>query len=352
MRGRFLLASAAAAVVVMASPFVGRINTAVSQALPDQYVGILLASVILPGIAAIGLALLRIRERRLLRYSLLAVAVAIAGLYATVMETTRTEQFHFTEYGIVTFLFSAAWRSRNDAGAIVLPVCAALVAGFADEWFQWFVPSRVGEARDVVLNGVGIACGLLIAFALNPLPRVAAPAGPGARRVLAIGLTAVIVVAALFLQTVHLGYDVHDSPTGTFRSRFTPSGLREAAEARAARWRLAPPAEMPLVSREDHYLSEARFHVEFRNRAVSAGDSWSAWRENLILERLYAPVLESGLPGSRWPAGQRTAIAAVSAADARPYVSAAYPFPLYAWNRWLFWSGAAALVAIVWLLCR
>lgn len=352
MRGRFLLAVAAVVVVVMASPFVGRINAAVSQALPGQYVAILLASVILPGIAAIGLALLRIGERRLLRYGLLAAAVAVAVLYATVMQTSRTEQFHFTEYGLITFLFYAAWRWRNDATALVLPVCAALMAGFADEWFQWFVPSRVGEARDVVLNGVGIACGLLIAFALDPLPRVTAPAGRDARRTLAIGLTAVILVAGLFLQTVHLGYEVHDSPTGTFRSRFTPSALREAAAERAVRWRLAPPAELPLISREDHYLTEGRFHVEFRNTAVSAGDSRTAWRENLILERFYAPVLESGLPGSRWPPEQRSAIATVSAADARPYVSAAYPFPLYAWNRWLFWSGTAALVAIVWLLCR
>jgi hypothetical protein len=272
-------------------------------------------------------------------------------LYATTMQTSRTEQFHFTEYGVITFLFYRAWQWRHDVSAVVLPVCAALIAGLADEWFQWFVPSRVGEGRDVVLNSVGIACGLMIAVAFAPPARLSSPATPSARRALATGLTAVVVVAALFLQSVHLGSDIRDARTGTFRSRFTASTLDDLGSDRAERWRQTPPGTMPLLSREDHYLSEALFHVQWRNEASSRGEVWPAWKENLILEIFYAPVLEL-VGGVRWAPEQRESMSALAAAETRPYVSGAYPFPMYAWNRWLFWGGVLALIALIWLVSR
>lgn len=352
MHGRLLLAVAAAAVVVLASPFVGEINTSLQRAFPGQYVGILVAAVVLPGVVAIAAALVRVTERRPLRYALLVAAVVLAVAYARVMETTRTEQFHFTEYGGLAFLFYRAWHWRADASAIVLPVCAATIAGFADEWFQWFVPSRVGEARDVVLNAVGVVCGLLVACALNPLPAATAPLSAASRRTMAAGLACTVLVGALFFQTVHLGYEAGDGEAGTFLSRYTTGTLRELSAARAERWRADPPRAMPLISREDHFLSEGRFHVERRNTAAAAGDAWTAWQENLILERYYRPVLESGVPGSRWPDDQREQIRAAAAAGTRSYVSQAYPFPMYPWNRMWFWGVTLSLIAALWLLSR
>ena len=350
-RGRLLLAIGASALVVVASPFVGEIRAAVERALPGQYLSIVLAAVVLPLAVVVGIALLGIRERRALRYGLLAAAVGLAVLYATVMQTTPTEQFHFTEYGLVSFLFYRAWHSRADVSVLVLPLCAAVITGFADEWFQWFVPSRVGEARDVVLNAIGGVCGLMVGVALDPPAGVAWPTNPRARRVFATGVMAALGTAAVFLQIVHLGYDVNDAEAGSFRSRYEPHTLRLIAEDRTARWRVEPPpSPAPLLSREDHYLSEARFHVEHRNLAVSAGDMWTAWKENLILEKFYAPVLDAGLPDSRWPAEQRSAVALVAASDSRPYVSEAYPFPVYTWSRGAFWAAVTVMILATWSL--
>ncbi len=348
--GRLLLAIAAAAVVVVAAPFVGEIRAAVERALPGQYLSIVLGAVLLPLAVVVGVALLGIRERRALRYGLLVAAVGLAVIYATVMQTTPTEQFHFTEYGLVSFLFYRAWHSRADVSVLVLPLCASVIAGFADEWFQWFVPSRVGEARDVVLNAVGGICGLMVGVALDPPAAVAWPVNPPARRVLATGVAAALGTAAVFLYVVHLGHDVNDAEAGSFRSRYAPHMLRLIGSDRAARWRLAPPpSPAPLLSREDHYLSEALFHVEYRNLAVSRGDMRTAWRENLILEKYYAPVLDAGSPGSRWPAEQRAAVARVAESDSRPYASQAYPFPVYTWSGWAFWAAAAVIVLATWL---
>lgn len=351
MRRRLLLAAAAAALVVAAAPFVGEIRAGVERALPGQYLSIVLAAVVLPLAVVVGIALVGIRERRALRYGLLVASIGLAVLYATVMQTTPTEQFHFTEYGLVSFLFYRAWHSRADASVLVLPLCAAVVVGFADEWFQWFVPSRVGEARDVALNGIGGVCGLLAGVALEPPAGVAWPGTVRARRILAMGLTAALGTAAAFVHIVHLGYDVSDMEAGSFRSRYEPHTLKLTANDRAARWRLEPPpSPAPLLSREDHYLSEALFHVEHRNLAVSRGDMRTAWKENLILERFYAPVLELASPDSRWPPEQRAAVALAAAPDSRPYVSEAYPFPVYIWNRWAFWTTVAAIVVATWVM--
>ena len=61
--------------------------------------------------------------------------------------------------------------------------------------------------------------------------------------------------------------------------------------------------------REDQYMDEGLWHIRRRNEEWSAGQDSRAWSENLILERFFAPVLDTpsyALPaGARWPADQR-----------------------------------------------
>jgi hypothetical protein len=102
------------------------------------------------------------------------------------------------------------------------------------------------------------------------------------------------------------------------------------------------------ISREDHYLSEAVFHIQERNRLYGSGDLRGAWKENRILERFYARVLEVGAPASKWPAEQRGNVAAALTGEERRYVSDAYPLPVYTLSRFWFWSVVmATIVAIV-----
>src|SRR5688572_28021633 len=93
----------------------------------------------------------------------LVLALLVAVVYMAVMQPIYTERFHLTEYAVITVLFYRVWRPQGDATTFVLPDVAGLVSGVADEWFQWFIPSRAGELRDVVLNGIGIVSGLLFA---------------------------------------------------------------------------------------------------------------------------------------------------------------------------------------------
>jgi hypothetical protein len=89
------------------------------------------------------------------------------------------------------------------------------------------------------------------------------------------------------------------------------------------------------LSREDQYLTEGLWHVQRRNQASSAGDMAEAWRENRILERFYAPILEAPTyadpSGHRWSAEQRAEAAGRPGVDRAPSASDAYPYPLYVW---------------------
>jgi VanZ family protein len=290
---------------------------------------------------------LRIRDRRAQRYGALVAALLIASGYAAYRagdnpESNVVELFHFLQYGLITFLFYRAWRPLGDLASVLMPVFAGLVVGSAEEWFQWFIPNRVGEMSDVFLNLVAIGCGLLFSLAVDP---------PGAdafrlrrRSQAPLAGMAVMALAAFssFFHIVHLGHRVHDDELGTFMSRYSRSRLLELQQARAAEWKAdPPPVVLVRLSREDQYLTEGVQHVRWRNRLWDQGDIGGAWLENRILEKYYEPVLDTPThegAGHRWPAAQRADAQSRGAAASVPsYVSGAYPYTLYPWPKPAVW---------------
>ncbi len=249
-------------------------------------------------------------------------------------------------------LFYRVWRRCSDLSTLAAPVLAAIVVATLDEWLQWFVPARVGEMRDVVLDTVAIGCGLLFALGIDPPAGVSLRLSPGTSRSAALLPMATLVICALFFDVVHLGREVRVVPATTFLSRFTEAGLDAASRDRALEWdREGPPIELRRLSREDQYLSEGIWHVQRRNEAAGAGDALTAWRENLILERFFGPVLD--LPSyaapapSRWPPSQRAELEALAAGAAPTFKSQAEPYPLYTWDRRAYWSAIGAIGLVI-----
>ncbi len=254
--------------------------------------------------------------------------------------------------GVLTGLFYRVWWDRADLSTLILPVLAGLQVGTADEAWQWFVPERVGEWRDIFINLGAIASGLLFSVAVAP-PAALAWRLPGAsRRGVGVAAAAVVLSLGAFLQGVHLGHVVSDADIGAFRSRYTGAELRALAVDRAKRWRRdPPPMTLRRFSREDQYLAEALWHVRARNDAW-ATDVTRAWHENRLLEAYFAPVLDVrsylAPAGVRWPAEQR-ADAEERAGRQNPggFVSHADPrgFVLV-WPPAALWAGAAVLAAV------
>lgn len=349
IRRRFVVALAAAAAVILSAPFVQQAFTAVSIAWAPQLRAIGVAATAVPVGVALLVAVVRIRDRRPARYLALGSSLAVGASYILVNALSFAEAFHFVEYGLLAWLFyrpstdargvlteveGRALHRRDDASVFLLPLMAGILVGTLDEWFQWFIPIRAGEARDIAIDAVASACGVLFAMAVDPPLRLT----PGLRResmsrVRAYGAAAACA-CVLFVLTVHVGYDVHDAEIGVFRSRYTAAQLAGLARDRAGRWQARPLLAPRRVSREDQYLAEGLWHVQQRNRAWGAGDMAEAWRENRILEKFYAPILdvptEADPPGHRWPAEQRVA-ASRPGADRAPSVSDAYRYPLVVW---------------------
>jgi hypothetical protein len=167
---------------------------------------------------------------------------------------------------------------------------------------------------------------------------------------------AAILVLALFFHAVHLGDDVRDDDIGMFKSRYSRTRLEALAVEKQAEWRRhPPPLVLQRVSREDQYMTEGVTHVQARNEHLAANDPVAAWKENLILEKYYAPVLDTpsyvSRAGHRWSPEQRAdVLSRAQGVDAR-FVSTANPYPIYAWSPVWFWTGTLALALTVWTVC-
>jgi len=353
---RFVPALIVSAALILAGPVIGQLRAALQSAFPDQYRAILVTAVGACVALGVVIAVVQIRERRLLRYGLLATALAVGVGYAVVSRTgdaavDAVERFHFVEYGLITFLFYVAWRPVGDASLYILPVLASLLVATLEEWLQWFVPARVGEARDIFLNLWAICCGLVFSVALYPTARFAFSLRRESRARIRRAAAVLTLVLAAFFHVVHLGYEIDDPEGGSFRSTYTRERLAAIARDRAARWRSEPPLTWSRYSREDQYFSEGLALVRLRNRCWEEGHMVCAWRKNVILERYYAPVLDTpsyvSATGHRWPveqrddAARRVETAEVAAAEATDESI------IHTWSKPLFWAMVATVMALL-----
>lgn len=358
---RFLLAIAVSAVLVVSAPFIGYVRSWIRTTFPGHFVGIIGGMIAALAVLAIVSAVLRIRERRALRYGALVAAFAGAVWYSLaeasgIPDVDVVQRFHFVEYGLITFLFYRAWRPLADPAIVVLPLLAGLLVGTADEWLQWFIPNRVGEINDVLLNGVAIGCGLLFSLGGDPPESFQRRLQPGSLSRVGHLSAATILALAAFFHVVHLGYDIRDDELGMFKSRYSRGTLESLASTMQGEWRThPPPLVVQRVSREDQYMTEGVTHVQERNEHLTANDPRSAWLENRILEKYYAAVLDTpsywSRTGHRWAPEQRADVESRAPAKDAAYISQANPYPIYDWPRGLFWIAALGAAATVWLVC-
>jgi VanZ family protein len=353
---RLLLACAASAAIVLAAPFMGRLQTFLRGAISTRAYVVLLGVVVAGAVlTAIVVAFSRIKAHRGRRVAAMAAAIGLAVAYTSVLSTgipeiDAVERFHFVEYGLIAVLFYRVWRRAGDVSTIVLPILCGFIVGTLDEWLQWFIPYRVGEMHDVLLNFTALVCGMLFGVALEPPPSFTWQLGRDGWSRLGAGAAAVLLVFGAFVGVVHLGYVLEVGGIGKFSSRHTEAELDALQRDRAERWLTAPPLNIPRLSREDQYLDEGLWHVRERNRRWDAQDITAAWHENLILERFFAPVLDRqtyvSANGNRWPPEHRADAQSRAVADPA-FVSQAETYPILAWSKPRYWS----MVVIAALLC-
>lgn len=359
-----MLASAA---LILSAPYMALLRTWLGDVFQASFFTFMAVAIGTAVAVVAVVALVRIRTHRIARFATIGLALAIATGYSRAMatggpEVDIVERVHFVEYGVIAFLFYRAWRPAADVSVIVLPILAGIVVGTLEEWFQWFIPNRVGELRDVALNLVAVVCGLMISIAIAPPVRVALSLSPESRRRVAIASACVIASVAFFADQIHLGHDIV-AEDFSFRSHWTAPQLGALSADRAARWKTDPPITWRRLSREDQYMDEGLWHARRRNQRWDENNHAGAWQENRILEIYFAPVLDTpsyvSPGGHRWPAAQRDEAQRTAAHSTRPseqaaralsghagmYTSDAQPYPILLVPRWLLWLGAAIAIA-------
>ncbi len=350
----FVVAVSVASAFVLAAPFIGEIRRAILTRFPGQFVRIIGGLIAVALAAAVLMVIGRIRDRRGWRYAAIVTALAIGVGYGYFSRTGNpqvdaVERFHFVQYGLITLLFYRAWRPAGDPSALVLPALAGLLVGTIEEWLQWFIPVRVGEVRDVFLNGVAIACGLIFSTAVYPPVNCSPGLTSASRRRIGVFAAGVLLVFAAFFQSVHLGTAIAGQGW-TFRSCYTAARLDALASDRTERWRDGFVDRPKRLAVEDQYMTEGHWHVAQRNAAWAAGDFKAAWSENLILERYFAPVLDTpsyvSRAGHRWSPEHRIDAERRYGALPAPglYASDAHPSAIYLWPKMFYWM-AVLLVA-------
>jgi hypothetical protein len=197
----------------------------------------------------------------------------------------------------------------------------------------------------VFLNLAAIVCGLLFALALQPPSAFSPKVRVDSWRRIGMVATIVWLIFATFVSQVHLGHVVEIDGV-RFKSHYSAEELDNLQGHRAALWRTAPPTALRRLSQEDQYLDEGLWHVRRRNLIELS----EAWRENLILERFFAPVLDTPTyaspNGNRWAVEQR-AEAASRIASMPSFLSAAEPYPILDWPAAGYWAGVWAIAILL-----
>lgn len=90
-----------------------------------------------------------------------AIFILSAGLYLATGYDRPEERLHYIEYALLGYLLFQASCSDFRSPSLFSIFMVALI-GCGDESIQWFLPNRVGDLRDVMMNLTGGLIGIAI----------------------------------------------------------------------------------------------------------------------------------------------------------------------------------------------
>jgi hypothetical protein len=251
---------------------------------------------VLLGSTAVALALLRgvgplLAAALRRRPALSAAGLAAVGLYLA-WELTfiryPVERFHFLLFGVLGLALGVRQGPGLRGALFALLACTGVAA--ADELFQHYLASRVGDPEDVVMDVKASAAGIVFAQVL----------GVPARRPSGWHLSACAAVSAAvltwFLSETSWGFTI-PAPGGTFFSAYSERRLIQKSEARD--YRLDPPPDRAEIwAFGDPYWGEGLRRLQRRNLWIEQQHWRLALFDDTVLRTYYGPVLDA-LDG-RW----------------------------------------------------
>ncbi|HDO23562.1 MAG TPA: VanZ family protein [Nitrospirae bacterium] len=113
---------------------------------------------VLPFLAFLGI------RKGIFKTLLIVIPIIVSLVFILHMERPE-ERMHFLEYGVLGFMVTKALGLRFKQ--VLLAVIFISLAGSLDEFIQFFLPNRVGDLRDVVMNAAGGGLGIWVGWLLR-----------------------------------------------------------------------------------------------------------------------------------------------------------------------------------------
>ncbi len=351
---------------------------------------LVIAAVAAAFLGILYLLIIRLKVRAASNYIWLAACAALYIYFTLKLWRNPEEAVHFLEYGLLGFFLFRAWRlTIPDKAAYLASFLTGTLIGTFDEIFQWFMPGRYWDIRDVGLNA--LAVGLFqVALWQGVRPRLVSPriAAKSVRKISVLFATNLLLlglcmsntpdrVGALAGRFPALAYLEKEEPMrefkmkhkdaeiGSFYSRLTVERLKVTDFEKSVEygrimreWKGKDYNEFlqtfnPL---NNPFLYEMRVHIFRRDRKYEEGQKagsgrrkkeafFIAFKENMILEKYFASALRSS--GYQWEREKAAAI--------EPLIdkNAAYTSPvskdLFYWlSEGAMWAGIfVALIALI-----
>jgi hypothetical protein len=302
-------------------------------------------------LAILYLLIIRLKVRAASNYIWLSVCAALYIYFTLRLWRNPEEAVHFLEYGLLGFFLFRAWRlTIPDKAVYLASFLSGTLIGTFDEIFQWLMPGRYWDIRDVGLNA--LAVGLFqVALWQGVRPKLASPriAAKSIRKV-SVLLAANLLLLGLcmsntaertgaltgrfpalaFLEKEEPMREIkmkHKDPEiGSFYSRMTVERLKVADFEKSREyaqivreWKDKDYNEFLEIfnALNTPFLYEMRVHIFRRDRKYDEGQKagstrrkkeafFVAFKENLILERYFARTLRSS--GYQWQPEKAAAI--------------------------------------------
>ena len=285
--------------IVGSAPFLGRLTRWIQEEVDRSLLVVVPTALFFVAIAAFAVWILRSRQRlKRGNYGALAAGALWAAVQATALargrpEESALERMHLVLYGLVALLLYRAFL-QGGRSAIAAAFSAAVLTslvGIADEFVQWLVWVRAGDFYDCLLNASAAGCGVVFGLGLFGFDTRAPSRSE--RRAIAGAWVVLAVASAGLVELTNLGHRIADPELGSFRSYYGAERLERLNENRRVRWAAKqPPMVLQPWHVEDHFLSEAAWHVQARNEAFAAEDWPTAAAEEAILNGYYPAVVE------------------------------------------------------------
>ena len=297
---RFAAPTLIALWIVGSAPFLGRLTRWIQEDV-DRSLLVIVPTILFWGAVAAFVVWVVRSARRLRRKNWIAMALGLlwAAVQATALargrpEESALERMHLVLYGVVALLLYRALL-RGGRSAVAAAFSAAVLTslvGLADEFVQWLVWVRAGDFYDCLLNASAAGCGVVFGAGLFGFDTQAPSLQE--RRAIAVLWVVLAVASVGLVGRPHLGHRISDPELGSFRSYYSAGQLERLNQNRTVRWPAKQPPTPPFQPWhiEDHFLSEAAWHVQARNEAFDAEDWPTAAAEQAILSRYYPAVLE------------------------------------------------------------